>query len=165
MKPRLFIAVACSVLLCGCAPVLIRYKHVVVVESATLKVVERSTESNDSQGRPLSGRKIGLPAKSILSGNGYVVTILTPANSSRAVFLTAVDPNKRELSLRGAHLCRLAKKSGLGPDACGYAFLVEEAAGNPMDFDVVTAEGIILGHEKIEYDVISRGYVWIIDAV
>lgn len=165
MKSRLFIAVACIVLVCGCAPVLIRYQHVVVSESATLKAIERSTESNDSQGKPLSSRKIGLPTKSILTGMGYVVTVSTPVNSSRAVFLRVEDENKNVLDLRGPHLQRIERKSGMGPEDYRYSFILDEATGDSIEFDVVTEQGAVLGHEKIKYDVVSRGYVWAVDAL
>ena len=149
----------------GCSPVLIRYKHVVVVESATVTVIERSAESNDSRGKPLSGRKIGLPTKSILTERGYVVTILTPMNSAPVVFLEAEDQNKKALDLRGAHMNLLGKKFATGPEGFCYSFNVKEAAGDSMEFDVVTEQGVILGHEQIKYYVVSRGYIWVIDAI
>lgn len=165
MKLRLFIAISCSVFLCGCAPVLIRYKHVIVSESATLKVVERSTESNDAQGKPLSGRKIGLPTRSALTGNGYVVTILTPMNSAPMLFLKVEDQNRKALDLRGAHLHLFGGKFATGSESPSYFFNLKEAAKDSIEFDVITGQGVILGHEKIKYDVVSRGYVWAIDAL
>jgi hypothetical protein len=138
---------------------------VVVAESATLKVIERSTESNDSQGKPLSGRKIGLPTKSILTGSSYVVTVSTPVNSTAVVFLRADDNNMKTLDLRGAHLRQLEKKSGMGLEGYRYSFIVDEATGDSMEFDVVTEQGAVLGHEKIKYDVVSRGYVWVIESI
>ena len=165
MKSRLFIAVACAVFVCGCEPVLMRYEHPVVTESATLKVIERSTESNDLHGKPLSGRKIGLPIKSILTGRGYVVTVFTPMNFMPMVFLKADDEKKKALDLRGAHLRQLKKESRMSLDGYRYSFILDEATGDSIEFDIVTDQGVVLGHEKIKYDVISRGYVWVIDHI
>jgi len=142
---------------------LIRYKHVVVDESSQLKVTERSTESNDSQGKPLSWRRIGLPTKSILTGSGYIVIVDTPVNSMPVVFLKANDEQKKLLNLRGAHFRVLDKTSAMGPEGYRYSFIVDEANGDPMEFDVVSAQGVIFGHEKIRYHVVSRGYAWAID--
>ena len=165
MKRCLLIAIVALMLVCGCRPVLIRYKHVVVAESAKLKVTERSAESNDSQGKPLSKPRIGLPTKSILTGNGYVVTVYTPVNSLPVVFLKASDERQKVLALRGAHLRQLEKRSGLGIEGYSHSFIVDEANGAPMEFDVLAEQGTVLSHEKIVYDVISRGYVWAIDAL
>ena len=165
MKSRLLLAVGCAILVCGCAPVLIRYKHLVVAESATLKVTERSTESQDPQGKTLSAPRIGLPTKSVLTGSGYVVTIFTPVNSMAVVFLRADDQNKKTLDLRGAHLRQLENKSGMWLEGYRYSFIVDEATGDSMEFDVVSEQGAVLGHEKIKYDVVSRGYVWVIDTI
>jgi len=165
MKSRLILALGCAIFASGCQPVLIRYKHVVVAESATLKITERSSESNDSQGKPLSAAKTGLPTKSVLTGTGYVVTISTPVNASAVVFLRADDDKKNPLDIRGAHLRPLERKSGMGLEGFRYSFLVDEASGNLMEFDVVTDQGVVIGHEKIRYDVVSRGYVWVIDAI
>jgi hypothetical protein len=165
MKPFLFILVFCTVGLCGCAPALIRYKHVVVHESATIKTTERSTESNDSQGRPLSASKTGLPTKSILSGRGYVVIIRAPVNTEPVVFLRATDEMNNALKIQGSHLLEIEKTSALGLEGYNYSFLVREARGAPIEFEVIAKDGAILGHEKIEYDVVSRGYVWVIDSI
>ena len=165
MKCRFFTVVVIALLLSGCAPTLIRYKHVVVTESATVKVLERSSESNDSQGKPLSGQIIGLPTKSVLTGSNYIVTIFTPVNSSAVVFLRADDHNMKALDLRGAHLRQLEKKSGMGLQGYRYSFIVDEANGGSMEFDVVSEQGSVLGHENIKYDVVSRGYVWVINSI
>ncbi|MGD1089978.1 MAG: hypothetical protein ABR955_14835, partial [Verrucomicrobiota bacterium] len=141
---------------------LFRYKHVVVDESSKLKVTERSTESNDSQGKPLFGRMIGLPTKSILTGNGYVVTVSTPVNSIPVVFLKAYDKQRKVLDLRGAHF-RVLETSAMGLEGYRYSFIVDEANGAPMEFDVVSEQGVVLGHEKIRYHVVSRGYTWTIE--
>lgn len=165
MKRRLLLAVACTALACGCAPALSRYKHVVVAESAKVKVLEWSTESNDSQGRPLSSKKIGLPTKSVLTTSGYVVTVLTPVNPTAVVFLKAEDENQKALVLRGAHMRQIEENSGMGLEGYRYSFIVGEATENSIDFDVVTEQGAVLGHEKVRYEVVSRGYVWVVDSV
>jgi hypothetical protein len=140
---------------------LIRYKHAVVEESSKVKVVERSTESNDSQGKPLSARKIGLPTKSILTERGYTVTIYTPVNSMPVVFLGAVDGKGNTLDLQGALLDEIKWKFETGR----YTFSLDKAAGGPMEFDVVSKQGVVLGHEKVKYAVVSRGYVWADDSL
>jgi hypothetical protein len=142
---------------------LISYKHIVVDENSKLKVTERSTESNDSQGKPLFWRKIGLPTKSTLTGSDYIVIADTPVNSMPVVFLKADDKQKKMLDLRGAHFRALDKKSAMGLDGYRYSFIIDEANGDPMEFDIVSEQGVVLGHEKIKYRVVSRGYAWAID--
>jgi len=148
------------VFFCGCMPVLIHYKHVVVKESPKLKVVERSTESNSSDGSPLSNPKIGLPIKSLLSTSDYIIEIYTPINSIPVVFLKCADAQQQELELRGANLLKLDPINDYH-----YSFIVDEAAGKPLDFIVITNDGRLIGHEKVVYELISRGYVWAIDAL
>jgi hypothetical protein len=162
---KYFLLCVCTLIACGCSVELIRYKHVVVEESSKVKVVERSTESNDSQGKPLSAPKIGLPTRSILTDKDFTVTIYTPVNSMPVAFLRADDERGNSLDLKGAFLERLDSKTGMGIKGYRYTFIVEKAAGDPMEFDVVSRQGVVLGHEKIGYAVTSRGYVWANDSL
>ncbi len=158
---RLLIAATAGLLLCACTR-LVRYHHLVVTGSAGLEVTERSNVSNDSQGNPLSAAKIGLPTKSIVRGKGYTVTIHTPSNATPVVFLK-VDGGKsnRALSLRGAFLGPLEGNSAMGLEGYQYYFMVDEAAGRPIAFDVLTPRGGLLGKESLRYKLTSRGHVWV----
>ena len=148
----------------GCVPHLFRYMHVVLHESPTLKVVKRSTESNDTQGKPLSGRRVGLPTKSVLTRPDYTIVISTQLNSGPSVFLKS-EGRKQVVRLSGAHLREMGKLSVMGPEGHSYAFIVDEARGAPLEFDVISKDGSVVGHEKIGYDVVSRGYQWEVDSL
>jgi len=160
--PSLLIVV---VLLSRCGPTLVNYEHLVVDENSKLEVIERSTASNSSQGDPLSGQKTDLPTKCILKGNGYVVTIDIPTNPFPVVFLRIVNENEEELSIRGAYLRDLDESSGAGIDGFQYSFIVDDADGDAIEFDVLGEQGVVLGHEKISYKVVSRGFAWAIDSI
>ncbi|MEZ5414193.1 MAG: hypothetical protein R3F03_07755 [Opitutaceae bacterium] len=165
MKTAAISLMMCASLLSGCAPKLFRYMHVVVKESPALKVVERSTESNDTQGKPLSGRKIGLPTKSVLTRSDYTIVVSTRLNYAAVVFLRVESVKRKVARLNGPHLRAIEERSGMGLEGYGYSFLVAQAQGAPLEFDVLSDDGSIIGHEKIIYSVVSRGYQWAIDTL
>jgi hypothetical protein len=164
MKSRLYLTVALVVVACGCWR-RIDYKHVVVAESDALKVQERSTNSTSSQGEPLSRPRVGLPTLSVLTRTNYTVVINTPVNAVAVVFLRVESNDKSELHLRGPHLFELERTSGAALEGYRSSFLVSQAKGAPIEFDVVRQDGVVIGRESIKYQLVSRGYIWAVDAL
>lgn len=141
----------------ACAPYVIRHKHVLIDETATLKVVERSAEKKDINGEPLSAATIDQPVKYIITRLNYVVTIRTPiANTSApGIRLVAENEKKERLIIRGPHILELPR----GIEWHDYVFSPQKAEGAALEFDVVSEQGEILGHEKINYKLITHGCV------
>ena len=162
MTKYLLASVALTILLFGCQFKLYRYKHVVVAENSGLEVIERSTESNSSQGKPLSWQRTDLPLKSILREQDFVVTVYTPMNPTPEIYFEAETKDEESLDLRGAHLRALTKTRS---DGHHYYFVLNDANGDPIEFDVVDENDAVLGHVKITYKVVSRGYEWILDGL
>ena len=144
----------------GLAPQLYRYKHVVLHARAGLEVLDRSTTSPDAAGMPLSGAKVGFPLACVISAQEYAITVGTPLNSAPVLFLRAEDRKKAMLQLRGAHLVDLDPRSGMFLKGFRYSFLILQADGAPLEFDVIAEDGHRLGRERLRYDLVSRGYKW-----
>ena len=161
MKHACALALGVLLLASGCGRV--SYTHPVVAEGNGLRVVERSSESKSSQGKPLSGAKIGLPTKSLIQRVEYAIDIKTPLNAIPVMFLRAHDSAGSDLRLNGAHLHELDKRSAGSLDGDRYTFYLDAAKGLPLEFDVITPAGTVLGHEKIEYRVVSRGHIWVVE--
>ena len=161
MKHAFALALSILLLASGCSRV--SYMHPVVSERNGLRVVERSSESKSSEGKPLSGAKLGLPTKSGIQRTEYAIEINTPLNAIPVMFLRARDSAGNDLRLNGAHLCELDKRSAGYLDGDRYTFYLDAAKGAPLEFDVITPTGGVLGHEKLEYKLVSRGHIWVLE--
>lgn len=150
----------------GCAPRLSRYEHVVVQPSARLAILTRSSDSTDTQGKPLRGAKIGLPITSSLSSPSYAVGIHAPLQHQPLIFLRAEDAAKKPLQLRGANIRELEAHAGLRvTEGYTHAFDVTGSGRGQIDLEVVSGDGQVLGREMIGYDVVTRGYRWGVDTL
>lgn len=144
----------------ACAPALISYKHVCFQESDHVRVMERSTDSTDSQNKPVYFPKIGLPTRLRVTNEKYTIDIFTPINPTPVVFLNAINRNGKKLSLRGNNLVELKNQV----DKYEYSFFVEDAHGEALTILVLDGESI-LGEEILPYKIRSRGFVVYIDAL
>ena len=164
-KMKFIVSIAVGVLLftTGCGWV--RYMHPVVAERNGVRVIDRSRDSTSSQGKPLSGAKIGLPTKSVITRGDYTIEIRTPINPLPVMFLRAHSSKGDELRLKGAHLHELDNRSGGWLEGDRYTFYLDAAKGAPLQFEVVTPTSALLGREKVEYEMISRGRIWTFDGI
>jgi hypothetical protein len=162
------LAVGCLLMFTGCAPYVISYKHVHFKESDRLRVIERSSSSPDSQGKPVHWAKIGLSTKVQVSGNDYLLDIGIPINALPVVFLNVHDLHGKALMLSGPHIIELKETSGAFLDGYRFSFLVQEASEQPERALIVTIKdgsGAILGNEVLPYEIRSRGFVYGIEGL
>ncbi|MFP6583575.1 MAG: hypothetical protein VCD00_13615 [Candidatus Hydrogenedentota bacterium] len=81
------------------------------------------------------------------------------------VFLRALDKEKHVLDLQGEHLRKIGENSGMSLKGYQYSFIVEDADGAPIQFDVIDRQEVVIGHEHVAYDLVSRGFLFVIDAL
>jgi hypothetical protein len=151
---------AVSISQAACSPYVMSYHHVCFLEGNGLEVVQLSTASLDSQGKPLLFAKVGLPTKARLNRSSYVILIDVPLNPMPVVFLKISTVNDKKLHIDGENLRLISESSGMGLDGYQYTFDVEQAAGRPLAFTVKDAAGDTLGTETLKYSVRSRGVAY-----
>jgi hypothetical protein len=149
----------------GCAPYIFRYEHLKFEAQDGLEVLERSTSSNDSQGKELTLPKSGLPLKLRLARPNYTIHFDTPLSSMPLVFFSARDLQGVPLQVAGPSVKHVAPGSALELDGYEWSFYVKEADDAPLEFTITDAAGNALGTEKFRYQIVSRGYSYGIESI
>jgi hypothetical protein len=150
----------------ACTPRFIVYLHICLEEDGRVKIVERSSESLDSQGKPLLFAKTGLPTRSKIEGVGYTVEIMTPLNATPVMFIKAVSETGQNLVISGTDIMQLDPKSGMARlGHLEYSYKVGDKRSGTVDIDISNLSGQKVGHERMNYTVRSRGRRIAIDAL
>ncbi len=157
----LILGVVLCMLLGACSPFVMSYDHVCFEEANGLVILERSASSTDSQGKPLRFAKTRLPLKAQLRRDDYLVEIDTPANPMPVVFLNVRTLRGERLKLRGGNIHLVYPTV----NDYSHSFHVHEACGEPLTFEVLDSSGRVLGHERLEYRVRTRGFSYGIEAI
>ena len=142
----------------ACGPYLISYKHVCVEESPVLSIIKISESSTTPNGAPLHSPKIGLPLEARIDRPDYRILIHTPMNPEPVVFLDAQTRSGAVVSITGPNLIRIHNNFQ-------YSFLVGPAKGSPMSLSIYDSQGKLLGTERVNYRVKSRGFTYGIEAI
>jgi len=146
-----------ALMLCACTQEF-TYTHVVLEDVDGLRALELSRSSPDTQGRELLSPIVGLPIRSELSRQNYVIEFHTPLQTGPLMFMAAISPAGEQLEIVGPHIRRVAPGSAEELEGHLYSFYFDETDSSLVSFIVRDARGVILGSEKLRFSVVPRGH-------